>query len=199
MIIGVEGVICAGKSTLVKGLIQAGFASIQEYGVYTKGHGAFPPFPKSVEDAKSATDFFAKVEFERLKSLESLIAEKGEGVNYALDRTYYSCLSFDFALSQCMQFDAFTPSVQIWENVPKIEPSLTIILDIDFDTLLERNCRRGINMLPHFLNRGFAEVQRYYYRELAQLNPQSCLLVDGTLPKEQVEQIVLTHLKGVVR
>lgn len=194
MIIGIEGVVCAGKTTIAIRLEKKGFIPISEYGVYTNGHGSFPPFPRSLADAKFATDFFMKVEAKRHNSLISKLKQVGARSNYVVDRTYHSCLSFDFALSQYMHFDAFSPSIKNWMNSPKIEPFMVFILDIDFSTLMNRNQKRCIRMLPHFLNREFIEAQRYYYQKLAHSQPNLYILVDGKLPKEEIERIILNHL-----
>lgn len=191
MLIGIEGIVCAGKSTLASALCKTQlFAVVEEYGVFTKGHHNFPHFPpKNAEDSINAANYFIGIEKMRCECLYALMATF-DHPHIVVDRTYHSCLAFDYAVSEFVKFDATVHATKCWNDAIKIEPDITIILDIDQQTMLERDKKRNKGLLAHFKDSSFCASQRDYYLQLARQDSTRYTVFDGRLPTEDIVQCV---------
>jgi len=195
MLIGIEGIVCAGKSTLVAELCKSHlFAVVEEYGVFTKGHSNFPHFPpKNIDDIITADKYFIGIEKMRYDYLQSLMTTDIH-THIVVDRTYHSCLAFDYAVSKFVDFNAMEYSTKCWSDALKIEPHITIILDIDIQTMLERNKKRNKELFTHFKNRSFCKSQRDYYLRLTKQDSTHYTIFNGGLPTEDIAQCVIQFI-----
>lgn len=153
-IIGVEGLIRAGKSTLVNWLsAELSAPIVEEYGEYIKRSGtSFPIFPPtSYKAAIAASQKFIGIEQQRLLSLDSV----GKAKIVLIDRTYLSCVGFDYAARHFTGFDTFEEVEHLWRASPKIEPDLTFFLDVSQGKLEERVLPHRHLYLPHFCDADF--------------------------------------------
>lgn len=152
--IGFDGLIRAGKSTLIKRLstlLNAGV--IDEYGKYVKRLGVgFPPFPpRSYEDAIHASRLFVEIEAQRVKDLNAYTACK----IVLVDRTYLSCLAFDFAARHYSGFDTFCEVRTMWSENVRIECDTLFFLNVSDAHLQRRVLPHRDTFLPHFYDTKF--------------------------------------------
>lgn len=76
-------------------------------------------------------------------------------------------------------------------TVGDIKPDLTVILDVPADVGLTRaHKRRGDNQTDRFEaeSLAFHEALREAYRQIVQVEPDRCVLIDATLPKAEVAE-----------
>jgi len=101
-IIGVEGNIRSGKTTLIAGLNHLyGYPMVKEYGPYVGGAQNLPSFPPdNHSQAKGAIDFLLDIERKRSADALNLFKKKGEAV--LTDRSPFSCLVFQRYVRDCM-------------------------------------------------------------------------------------------------
>jgi thymidylate kinase len=160
--IGIEGLIKAGKSTLAHFLAEVLKAKlISEYGVYTKGSAAFPKYPPTtLDEAIDAVNFFVKVERLRMNDFYS-----DNGI-VILDRTYLTCVAFDYAASHFTGFDISNESWRIWNDSPRIEPDLILFLDVSNKELDRRLTATRHVYLPHFYQPEFNFYIRRFFIDL---------------------------------
>ena len=71
--------------------------------------------------------------------------------------------------------------------VPDVKPDLTFVLDLPADAGLQRtqNRHHGETRFERF-DLNFHERLRVAFREIADKNPDRCVLIDATREKEQV-------------
>ena len=83
-------------------------------------------------------------------------------------------------------------------SVDLIEPDLTIILDVNERIGLERARNRGSGNLDRIEleSISFFKSVRSGYLEIANLNKSRCSIIDGTLPLEQIEELILEKVKA---
>jgi dTMP kinase len=78
-------------------------------------------------------------------------------------------------------------------TVGDVVPDLTFILDVPAEVGLARAAhRRGEETADRFESEalGFHEALRRAYAQLAELEPQRCVLIDGTQSKEAVQSLI---------
>lgn len=166
-ILALEGGVGAGKSTQAQKLFELqGFPIIHEYGVYSAGSSAFPKFPSENQQAfTNAVKFFCEIEERRLADLHALL-DSGEHEWVVIDRSYHTCLAFDYATNQHRP-RFFEHSKQLWGESCRIEPDLTIFIDIPHRIRLDRIKERGRGCLPYFLDQEFNRLLKEYFSILA--------------------------------
>lgn len=185
IIIGFEGLIRSGKTTITKKVSKElnGFL-IPEYGIYTDGSSVFPKFPaKSMSDAISSIDFFIKIEEIRLKDIEESSSEI-----IIVDRTYLTCLAFDYAASKYASIDFFNKSLIAWKSAKKICPDIVVYLDVSDKNLNIRLSHRKNQYLSHFYNSKFNKYMREFYRS------QKLITINANKP---INKVVIDVLKVV--
>ncbi len=193
-IVGFDGLVRAGKSTLLKNNLGPALNApiIDEYGVYTKGSTSFPPFPPpSHEKALAASQFFIDIEKQRINDLGAY--ETHDIV--LVDRTYLSCLGFDYAARHITGFDTFSEVKQFWAQTQKIEPQLIIFLDVSHDSLEERIGPHKSKFLPHFYDRTFNGHMSEFFHRTCKENPLF-IRVDADQTPNQVFMTVLDIIQA---
>ncbi len=193
-IIAVEGSVFAGKSTLINQLAtRLDAIVIQEYGVYLKGSHAFPAFPpKTRSDAIAADHFFMQVEKLRLDDLRRSMASQVKQF-VLIDRTYLTCLAFDYAAKMITKFDVDAEVSGLWAKSEKIEPDAWIYLKADAATIASRTHLRPSKCLPHLLDPGFINEQHAFFVNFSS-GGRSWLTIDARLPKEEVARLALAFV-----
>lgn len=185
-IIGIEGLVRAGKSTLSSYLGKTLQAKIiPEYGVYTKGSAAFPQYPPAtLEEALAAIKFFIGIEQLRVNDLPI-----GHEI-VIVDRTYLTCLAFDYAANHFTEFDIYKESHRLWREATKIEPDLLIFLDVSDEELNRRIAPDKHVYLPHFYQPEFNYHIREFFTNLID-NNHRVVKIDANQNPTAIEQEVL--------
>lgn len=146
----VDGPCFSGKTTLVNDLALLGHPIIQEHDIYAGGGSNFPVFPPaSLSEARNSIDFFLEIEKHRTQDALKLAARTDQCP--VSDRSFYSCLFFQHAVSVLMPNipNAYEYGlVQCQKAVSNGEiilPSFLIYLHpANIETLQERISARGL-------------------------------------------------------
>lgn len=158
-VIGIEGLVRAGKSTLSSFLaVELPARLICEYGVYSRGSKSFPKYPpQTYSEALNSISYFIDIEALRISD----ILPKDKLV--VVDRTYLTCLAFDYAARHFTGFDIYKTARNSWTVANKIEPDLIIFLDVSDDVLDIRIAPDKHKYLPHFYQPEFNSLMRQFY------------------------------------
>ncbi len=194
-IIGFDGLVRAGKTTLIKDKIGPLLDAviIDEYGVYAKGSKSFPEFPPlSYERALVASQFFMDIEEQRVVDLQAKVLHK----EFALvDRTHLSCLGFDYAARHFTGFDTFSDVESLWSKTKKIEPDIVIFLDVSHKKLEERIAPHKDKFLQHFYDRSFNLHISEFLKLECRKNPH-IVRVDADQEQDAVQEEVLKIIRA---
>lgn len=194
-IIGVEGLVRAGKSTLVNWLsIKLNAPTIEEYGEYIKrARTGFPTFPPaSYKEAIAASKKFVDIEQQRLSELERI----GETEIVLVDRTYLSCAGFDYAARYFTGFDTFEEVENLWRVSPKIEPDLFLFLNVSQDALEERIAPYRHLYLPHLYDPDFNRHITEFLLHKASVDNR-IVHINADQSKDEVRHQALEHVKRI--
>lgn len=194
LIVGIEGCSFAGKTTLQNSLKSYdNFRVIDEYGSYTKGSAAFPAYPpKSYQEALDASRFFIDVEKERLKDFE--IMQLNNKFDFVfLDRTYLTCLAFDYAVRHFTHFDTYNTVVDMWRHTQKIEPDFLLYMNVSQETIRRRISFRKSKCPDHLMHPEF----NHHFKDFFDVNlfGKTIKHIDANQSKKQVLEQALKHLK----
>lgn len=184
-IIGIEGLVFAGKTTLSENLGQSLPAAIvHEYGFYTDGLKSFPKYPpESYRAAIEASQFFIDIEQERISVLKRLRLNNPKYI--VVDRTYITCLAFDYAAKLFTGFDTYDEVYMLWQRADKIEVDITIYLDVSDAEVMKRVPLRKSKCPNHLLDPEFNRQIRCY------LQGQKVVTVNANQNKQQVLEEVI--------
>lgn len=188
-IIGIEGLVFAGKTTLSENLGQNLSAVIvREYGHYTGGSKSFPKYPPdSYRAAIEASRFFIDIEQERIRVLKGLLLDSPKYI--VVDRTYITCLAFDYAAKLFTGFDTYDEVYELWQQADKIMTDITIYLNVSDTEIMRRVPLRKSKCPDHLLDPEFNKQIRRY------LQGQNVVTVNADQSKRQVleEVVKLVH------
>ncbi len=196
IIIGFDGLTRAGKTTLIKKLASIFNASvIEEQREYLEPGSKFPKFPpESYEKAMEASVFFMNIEKKRISDLEGY--ESSNTKLIFIDRTYLSCLAFDYAANYVTSFGTFQEVQKLWLGMEKIVPDVTFFMDVSQDNLRNRMLLNGDNLPSHFLDKDFNEHMMDFFKQECEKN--NMIRIDANKKPEEVEgeisAIILTYL-----
>lgn len=193
--IGIEGLVRAGKSTLSGYLAKKLSARlIHEYGVYSRGSKSFPKYPpQTYSDALDSINYFIGLEALRISDI--LIEDK----LVVVDRTYLTCLAFDYAARHFTGFDIYETARNSWAVANRIEPDIIIFLDVSDNELDIRITPDKHKYLPHFYQPNFNSLMRQFYllesekdNRIVQLNANQS--IDCVQAKSL--QVIMQRTKG---
>jgi thymidylate kinase len=179
-IIAIEGIVGAGKTTLIECMKQNGVVDkiIPEYTVLAK-RDDIPEFTQNEEKLKLSTCFYAGIELRRQKMI--LDSVKNNDRVILLDRSELSILSFNYAAEKRYYIkDLCTPTFNCLKNVTIIEPSAYIYLDISYQTSLDRMKKRGSFKESVFTDEDFVKSIIAGYRCF--LENSNFIEINGNLP-----------------
>lgn len=194
LIVGVDGLVRAGKTTLIERLAKRrGWGAIPEYGIYLKlEHLQFPNFPpENWINAVSASQLFMQIEQLRIHSLRAL-SERHDVI--LVDRTFHSCLAFDYAARVWSGFDTFDVVTEQWRQRGHIVADMSIFLDVSLATLEERIAPHKASFLPHFYNERFNSCLHEYFA--IQVRSATLLRIDADQTQQVVEKNVESLIDG---
>ena len=204
MVIGVEGLPYAGKSTVISRLHQAGMSRLGELAEFFENGGTFPRFSERTADARESFEWFVNAEVARHASLASF----QQDAMVVADRTIVSCLAYSYARRATfsigdidLEHSAVREAVQAGKlYIPQL---LYVRIPIDvylyrkahaFDVRCEVLGREAVeNVTLPDRERDFFEAQLVYYDTIARRLRDLIHVVDGTLPPDELARVTLAH------
>ncbi|MFA7717855.1 MAG: deoxynucleoside kinase [Candidatus Absconditabacterales bacterium] len=196
LIFFIEGIIGAGKTTLIQSLDLDNFQKIQEYKNFALGHQNFPKFPyKSREEALASIDFFIDLETKRRES-------RGENKNAIFDRSLLSCFAFSYATRAFpfVEHNIYKETIQKFTKLYKRKkfalPNACFYLNIDHNTSITRAKKRGTYTGDYFSDPNFNAQLLSYYDKFALQSPYF-KKIDGTLPPTIVHDLIFDEIKKI--
>lgn len=203
----VEGLPCAGKTTICKRLIAENeqYYLVPEIAESLHPGETFPGNAASLLEAKCINDWFVEKESRRMAIAERLVQQR----NVLLDRSFPSHLTYCYAYSILkgmnilgQTYDAYAAALQ---SGTLQFPDLFVYLRINPETMLKRLETRVYKdkrvMLPNFW-RGveyLSDLMDAYDVFFRQLGEQvATFVLDGTPPSEQVFRQFVRGVGGAV-
>lgn len=147
-IIAIEGICCAGKSTLCSNVSNLkGVAVIPEYGTYTT---SFPKHAETSSDMFAAMEFFSALEEKRTMDRNNLLQKRDAAVVTVLDRSFITCCAYDYAFTFGTDLAKCLPEVEaMWHNFRiKMLPEMLVVLGVNEEVFFKRLALRGRKLTP---------------------------------------------------
>lgn len=198
-IVVIEGLVCAGKTTLLSNIRQSiDCLIIPEYINCLEGSEQFPRFPPfSREEVLFNSQFFIMLERRRQYDFARFPQQNGL---FIFDRGIMSCLAFDYAARGYTGFDTYLEVINMYQKENFSQPHLCLYLDITYELMVERMKQRGTFKGDHFADKRFSELLVEFYRHFFGL-PQ-LVRIDAKLSKEEILKQALvaignTYVEGV--
>jgi len=169
VIVALEGLIHAGKTTLLRGIrktMQGRVCCIDEYATY-KGLTRFPDFPKTSGEAIEANEFFVELEGRRFADVT------GSGL-VLLDRSLLSVLAYHYATERVTggAIVCFEQSLRFFrENLSHCMPASVIRLDVSREVFEERHATDSGFYKPILLDDEFNRNLVLFYDNLGTYFP----------------------------
>lgn len=191
MIIGLEGVSCAGKTSLARALETVLDAPV-----------VVPCYYHSAPDPSQLPSPVARSAERQLQGLRPLLEIEGhrrelavraaaEGRDVILDRTIDTLLAHTYAVGRLQRFAIDDAARRMALETPVVVPDLTLLLQAPPGVLTARAAARpGLPAI--FYAPQFTEHFHDYFR--LPLAPSCCILASGR-PTQQVLANALTHIR----
>jgi len=181
--IGVEGPVCAGKTTVVAGLARqfAGLSVIcvPDYADHVGGGRHLPsPVPQSIAEEEQALHVFLKIEAERTKQARN-VAERPQIV--LVDRSVHTLLAHCYVLSRMTGLDYNSAARRVLggSDTP-LWPDLILYLDVPQQAIDARNTGK-FEVGSIFIDAAFNEGIRAYFLRLAGQELRRVVWLDATV------------------
>ncbi len=195
VIIAFDGTIRAGKTTIVRDLSTIfGGKHINEYKYYAeKLNKKFPEFPFiNLEDALNATRFFIFLEKKRYSDIKKYKS----GIIF-VDRTFHSCIGFDYASSKYLDIDIFKNSNEIWnKNNKKIIPDIIFFMNVSHKKMVERITINKDKFPKHIKDKKFNLSLKKYFKSLINKN---FIEINASKNKKNVRAEVENYIKSILK
>lgn len=187
IIIGFDGLIRAGKTSLVNKLAHVLDAAIvEEYKSYATKFGTeFPNYPpRSRSEAIKASKFFTDLEKKRVIDLNNHISSKHKII--LVDRTSLSCLAFDYSANHFTNLGTFPEVQKLWDKTPKIVPYLNFFMDVSQANIKKRMLINNDNFPPHISEKNFNGHMVDFFKQECKKN-MYMIRINANQKPEQVE------------
>jgi thymidylate kinase len=189
IVIGFDGLVRAGKTTLVNKLACIFEAAVVgEYKGYALKSGSrFPKFPpESYAKAIEASIFFMDLEKQRVVDLNNYMLSNKKII--LVDRTCLSCLAFDYAANYFTNLETFPEVQKLWSDTPRIIPDLTFFMDVS-----QTNLKNKDNFPLHFLDKKFNRYMVNFFKQECKKN-KHMIRINANQKPEMVEHSVKTAI-----
>lgn len=197
VIIGFDGLVRAGKTSLITKLSNTLNASIiSEYKSYATKYGKeFPSYPPlSYLEAINASKFFIEIEQKRIADLNNLLSENKI---ILVDRTSLSCLAFDYSANNFTNLGTFSEVEKLWINSQKITPDLNFFMDVNQENLIKRMIKEKDNFPPHIYDKDFNWNMVVFFKQKCDEN-KNMIRINANQSAEQVEiEVINVILKFI--
>jgi thymidylate kinase len=194
--IGVEGPVCAGKTTLVLGLTQhlAGptVTCVPDYADHVGGGRHLPPpVPRSIAEEEQALRVFLTIEAERTKPARD---PAKQWTVVLIDRSVHTLLAHCYGLTRITGLDhaSLAHRVLAGSDTP-LWPDLILYLDVPQQAIDARN-KGKFEAGNIFLDAGFNEGIRAYFLRLASQEPQRVIWLDATVSATMLHRLAGTQI-----
>lgn len=179
-IVGLEGGVCAGKSTLRRGLEAQGCSGLKEYMDYIDSslHTQISDWTLSFK-----TRFFLEIEKARKSDLSS--------TQKYIDRTYLTLLAHDYARDDKRRLQSGYRSLYMRYSEHLIQPTKIVYLSVSHKIRSERAIKRGIPMSGYFTESRFNDRNREFFERIAAFFPVLILETDKMSPEEVLQKTQL--------
>lgn len=195
-LIAIEGIVHAGKTTLIKNLEKiyntSNFQFIKEYGNFVGGGQNFPGFPQDQTEALTSNIFFEELEERRFKTI------KQSSQVVVLDRSLISVLAYHYASEKITQgkVKCFEESLKHFlTNFSSWIPQVCFYLKI---SILEMNKRhRGGGFYENvLLQESFNEHLLSFYDQMSCFFPNMTIYeINAHKTKREILKYVLNEIK----
>lgn len=198
MFITIEGISCAGKTTLCKALCK----KITPSRYVTRSKEDTEVFlelrkiiPATGYDAIKLQYHFYPLIVSRLKTI--LGAQKNDEIVIA-DRDLWSFFVHGFATFQgsysCYQEEFKTLFSKLSNESPYVS-DLTVILHIPFSEWLKRAKKRELLPHPSLFSKCFYHKLQKAYQHVALILQKHALYIDGRLPTVKIVELIIRHMQ----
>ncbi|PJE64772.1 MAG: hypothetical protein COU90_00695 [Candidatus Ryanbacteria bacterium CG10_big_fil_rev_8_21_14_0_10_43_42] len=189
----IEGIVHAGKTTVLDNVRRAGLAiiCIDEYTRY-RGTEPFPEHPTTLEEALHANQFFVDLDTRRFTDIHDMAKA------VLLDRSCLSVLAYHYATEGIThgEIACFEPSVRLYrEHFPQYIPHAMLYLEITLSELTRRHEGDTTVYKSVLLEEEFNRHLTYFYENAQLFFPElEVHRIDGTLPAGEILQAVIRIL-----
>jgi thymidylate kinase len=185
VIIALEGLIHAGKTTLinrVRGLAGESICCIDEYSFY-RGNRNFPDFPRTSNEALDANQFFVDLEKQRF-------ANRIVSLPTVLDRSFLSVLAYHYATEKVThgKIVCFSQSMDFFtRDYFCYMPNIVVYAEIPLEVMFKRHRAETAIYKPILLDREFNRHLIHFYNNVTKFFPQITLhRIDAAAPEKEV-------------
>jgi thymidylate kinase len=199
--IGVEGPVCAGKTTLVLGLkrhlVGLTATCVPDYADHVGGGRHLPPpVPRSIGEEEQALRVFLTIEAERTKRARTP-AKRWTVV--LIDRSVHTLLAHCHALTRTTGLDhvGLAQRVLAGSDTP-LWPDLILYLDVPQQAIDARN-RGKFEAGNIFVDADFNEGIRAYFLRLARREPQRVIWLDATVSATMLRRLARRQIANRLR
>lgn len=190
-VIALEGPVCAGKTTLINGLVPLGYQKIPEYVDFALNNNLkLPKFPPQNEtEAKASFEFYLDLEKRRQGRVE-----KGK---WLLDRSKYTLLAFEAGARNLTQIDIFPWACNLVDQRKDeiTEPDHTLYVDVAPEESKRRANLACMETPVFFFSPQFTTGFREAFILFQSQNPNRFTFIDGVRPYQEV----LADISEIIR
>lgn len=192
-IIALEGLVHAGKSTLLQNISDrfTNVKCIREYCDFSKDR--LPTFPLTIEDASNSRKLFLKLEILRARN----ITDQYETI--ILDRSILSVLAYHYAVEMITQgkISSFHDSIVSFLDENWLIPQLCVYLEVSDEDIKQRHKGDHGYYQDTLLDPEFnSQIRKFYYDAMPIYLPFIKIsYIDTKKPKEAVLNEVIKTIK----
>jgi thymidylate kinase len=192
--VAVEGCVCAGKTTLSRALLEqlAGVTTchVKDYADHVGGGRFLPrPVPETVLEDEEALRILLDVETDRLAPAHNRAHDI-----VIMDRSVYTLLAHRHALERVTGLRLRDEAGRvIARSAAPAWPDLVLYLDVDQQTILDRN-RGKFPPDSIFINPVFNAGVRDYYADITDSNAAPTVWLNATLGPNKVASLAEAHI-----
>ena len=185
LVYAIEGPVCAGKSTLIKGCQRDGIKTVPEYREYViAASRSFPNFPpKNEKEAKKNFHFLLGIE-----ALRQQEHEASKSPITALDRSIFTLISFEAGAARLTGINIFDWALdEVTKNrAGVIFPDHVFYIDIPMDIACGRAKLAGMGTSAFLFSRDFNMGMREAFNKFEMMWPGLITYLDGLKNQEAV-------------
>lgn len=195
--VALEGPVCAGKSSLLDGLVRLKWNVIEEYREYlVKANKSFPKFPPC-SDSEAKRNFEAVLELEEERFADYKM-KKGAFKKTALDRSIFTLLAFEKGSSRLSNINiyhwAIDRVVKSIDVAGIIWPNKVSYLDIPNEVARARANLKNLGTAAFLFEEEFNQGFRESIYDLGRIFKIPIFEIDGTQTKPLVLRQFLDNL-----